>query len=181
MNKIFKKALATVCATATMITSGVVTSITASANNSSDTYWFTSYNRNSAYHYDTTETRDKWDDSSIYINNDGFSASRFYGTDDLRVWVSGFLSRPGYYNQSYNVGSRNGRTLLIGAVKVPRGQKRLIYQYVYENGVDKANSLRWPRGSYKINAQVLIQTNIETAGRWSPDSVGSYPRAEYTP
>lgn len=178
MNKIFKKALATVCATATMITSGVVTSITASANNSSDTYWFTYKQEHSMYPYSGSAAREKWDDSSIYINNDGFSASRFYGTNDIRVSVGGYLTRSGYANQTYDISTRNGKIAYVGAVKVPKGQKRLIYQYVYENGVDKANSLRWPRGTYKIWASILIQDNIQTAGRWSPDSVGWYPPAQ---
>lgn len=181
MNKIFKKALATVCATAAIFTSGVATSITASANNCKDQYWRTSYKAHAMYPYEANVIGEKWDDSSIYINNDGRYYSNSYGTDDLRVWVSGCLKRPGYGDQSYIAGSRNGNTLLVGAVKVPKGQKRLIYQYVYENGVDKANSLKWPRGTYKVNAKVSIQTNIQTAGRWSPDSVGWYPRAEYTP
>ena len=178
MNNILKRTLASVCATAAIITSGLATSITASANNCKDRYWLSSRKEHSSYAYEANDKAEKMDASSVYVKNDGWSSSRYYGTEDLRVWLSGSLTRSGYATQTYDISTRNGHIVYVGAVRVPERTERLIYQYIYENGVSKGNSLGWPRNSYTIWASISIQSNYQRAGRWSPDSVGWYPAAQ---
>ena len=133
---------------------------------------------NSCFKYDTNKSRYKLDDSCIYVNN---NANGNYDSVDLRVsvWAHIYHYASSTY-QDFSPASRNGKIALVGAVRIPKKEKKFIYQYVYENGTDIAVNNGWSQNSYRIYADLLIQSGEDkaTAGLWSPDSVGWYPAAE---
>lgn len=97
--------------------------------------------------------RVKQDSTSVYVNNTSGNSTK------VSVWGEGSLGGTAQADVSRPVGG--GTYYQTKDLTIPGNSKRLIKQYVYENGCLYAH----------------IKFTGSGAGYWSPDSVGSYTYA----
>lgn len=107
----------------------------------------------SVYHGASTYSRAKLDASSMYV----------YNTSKYGVTVSVY-GRNGENGTNTDVSWCSGypRKFVTKGLFVPAGGKRLIHQYVNER---------------KLSYAAITFTGYDSAGWWSPDSIGSYTYA----